>query len=107
MIFASTAIVQQNPDAVRRFLRGWFEFVAFMKSAQGRERAARREGDGLYARRGRSHVRHADGPKFSTDGKFNPQALKTLRDSFIDMKSNVDPSIDMSKFYTTEFLPKA
>jgi hypothetical protein len=44
--------------------------------------------------------------KFSTDGRFNPQALETLRASFIDLKAIDDPSLDMSKFYTTEFLPK-
>ena len=104
-VFASTALVQQNPNAVRRFLKGWYETIAFMKSHKAESvplaakvmnytpGVAERMYDTLMA-------------KFSTDGKFNPQALDTLRASFIDLKVLDDASIDMSKFYTTEFLPK-
>jgi hypothetical protein len=44
--------------------------------------------------------------KFSTDGKFDPRAFETLRETFIDMKTLDPNSVDMSKFYTTEFLPQ-
>jgi len=45
--------------------------------------------------------------KFSTDGKFNPQAFDTLRESFVHMKTLDPASVDMSKFYTQKFLPKS
>jgi len=43
--------------------------------------------------------------KFSTDGKFDPQALKTLFGSLVDLKM-LAKSSDTSKLYSDEFLPK-
>jgi ABC-type nitrate/sulfonate/bicarbonate transport system substrate-binding protein len=105
IIFASTALVQQNPGAVRSFLKGWYDSIAFMKShkAESVPLAAKVMG---YTPGVAERMYDTLMAKFSTDGKFNPQALETLRASFIDLKAIDDPSLDMSKFYTTEFLPK-
>jgi NitT/TauT family transport system substrate-binding protein len=104
-VFASTALAQQNPDAVRRFLKGWYQSVAFMKTHKAETvplaaavmnytpGVAERMYDTLMA-------------KFSTDGKFDPQALETLRASFVDMKT-FDKPVDLSKLYTTAFLPSS
>ena len=43
-------------------------------------------------------------PIFSTDGKFNPTALTTLRKSYVDMKLLPSPP-DMSKLIDPRFLP--
>jgi hypothetical protein len=43
---------------------------------------------------------------FSTDGRFEKQALGKLRTSFVDLKV-LDASADISKLYTEEFLPQA
>jgi hypothetical protein len=43
--------------------------------------------------------------QLSSDGKFEPKALEKLRASFIDLKI-LDSSVDMSKLYTTNFLPR-
>ncbi len=32
MLFASDTMIRDRPDDVRRFLRAWFETIAFMKS---------------------------------------------------------------------------
>jgi NitT/TauT family transport system substrate-binding protein len=106
VIFASTALVQQNPGAVRRFLKGWFDSVEFMKShkAETVPLAAKVMG---YTPRVAERMYDTLMAKFSTDGTFNPQALETLRASFIDLKVLDDPSIDLSRFYTTEFLSKS
>jgi NitT/TauT family transport system substrate-binding protein len=106
VIFASTALARQNPGAVRGFLKGWFDSVEFMKShrAESVPLAAKVMG---YTERVAERMYDTLMGKFSTDGAFNPQALDTLRASFVDLKVIDDPSIDMSKFYTTEFLPKA
>ena len=106
VIFASTALVKENPQAVRGFVKGWYESIAFMTShkAESVPLAAKVMGytpgvaDRMY-----DTLMH----RFSADGAFNPEALKTLRASFIDLKTIDDPSLDMSKFYTTEFLPRA
>jgi NitT/TauT family transport system substrate-binding protein len=105
LIFASTALVQQDPDAVRRFVRGWFQSVAYMKShrAETVPLAAQVMGytDGVSARMYDTLM-----AKFSTDGRFDPEALDTLAQSFLDLKL-IDKAPDMAKLYTNEFLPKA
>lgn len=103
--FASTAVVQQNPDAVRRFLRGWYDAVAFMKShkAESVQLAAQvLAWSPAVTERCYDHVI----AHFSTTGKFEPQALEKLRASFVDLKV-LDPSADMTKLYSEKFLPKA
>jgi len=102
--FASTAMVQQNPDTVRRFLKGWYDSVAFMKSHKAETVQSSIETCGytpLVANRMYDRLM----PQLSSDGKFEAKALEKLHASFIDLKV-LDPSVDMSKLYTTEFLPK-
>jgi len=101
-IFASNAIAEQNPDAVRRFLKGWFESVAFMKAhrAETTPIAAKTTG---YTTGVSERMYDTLMTKFSTTGRFDKQALATLRESWTDMKT-VDPSIDIAKLYTEKFL---
>ncbi len=55
--FASTNLVRQNPDALRRFLAGWYESVAFMKSHKSRIGEACRRSAALVADGGRALLR--------------------------------------------------
>jgi NitT/TauT family transport system substrate-binding protein len=105
LIFASTPLVKQNPEAVRGFLKGWYESIAFMKShkAESVPIAAKVMG---YTPGVAERMYDTLMAKFSTDGKFNTQAFDTLRESFIDMKTLDPNTVDLSKFYTTEFLPQ-
>ena len=103
-IFASNPLVHDNPDTLRRFLQGWYEAVAFMKAHKDETvrigakvmndppPVVARTYDSLMAR-------------FSTDGKFNPAAIETLRASFVALKTLNGP-VDMTKLYTEQFLPK-
>jgi ABC-type nitrate/sulfonate/bicarbonate transport system substrate-binding protein len=101
-IFATNAIAEQNPDAVRRFLKGWFESVAFMKAhrAETTPIAAKTTG---YTTGVAERMYDTLMAKFSTNGRFDKQALATLRESWTDMKT-VDPSIEIAKLYTEKFL---
>ncbi len=103
-IFANTALLRQNPDRARRFLKGWYETVAFMKShkAETVQVAAKVMGDSPAVA---SRTYDSLMVKFSSDGKFAPQALDTLATSFRDLKT-LDGPVDMTKLYTEEFLPK-
>jgi len=103
-IFASNRVIETNPDAVRRFLKGWYESVAFMKAhkAESVDVAAAATGFSVNAV-SRTYDSVVSG--FSTDGKFEPDAIATLRASFVDLKLLPDP-IDMTKLYTERFLPK-
>lgn len=105
VIFAHTNLVKQNPDALRRFLTGWYESVAFMKSHKAESVKLAAEvlnwSPEVTERCYNRTIAH-----FSTNGKFEKQALDKLRTSFVDLKV-LDAAADMSTLYTEEFLPKA
>ena len=42
---------------------------------------------------------------FSSDGRFDRAALKSMSESFVDMKL-IDHEIDLSQYVTEQFLPK-
>lgn len=104
VIFASTVIVQQKPDTVRRFLKAWYGAVDFMKSHKTETVQLSVQTAGYSATvANRMYDRLMS--QLSSDGKFEPKALEKLRTSFVDLKI-LDSSVDMSKLYTTEFLPR-
>ena len=103
VIFATLDAIQHRPDDVRRFLAGWFETIAWMRTHKA-------ETVGILA-----PLTHVDPvalggiydqmmPTFSTDGRFDPKALAVLGQSLVDL--NLAPEKpDMSKLYTEAFLP--
>ena len=102
--FASTSIIQKNPDAVRRFVKGWYESVDFMRSHKAETVALASEVIG-YAPSVSERLYDGLISTFSTDGKFKPKALEKIFASMVDL-GNLEKSADLSKLYTEEFLPK-
>lgn len=102
-IFAARALIASNPDAIRRFIRGWFDAVRFMRAHRDEsvKIAAGMTGMPLAIQ-----AREFDLtlPMFNTDGRFSPGLLATLKRSFADLKL-LDQPPDMTKLYTEEFLP--
>jgi NitT/TauT family transport system substrate-binding protein len=104
IIYASDDLVQKNPDAVRRFLRGWFDTIAFMRAHKA---------ETVEVSRARTHFSQAVEdkeydlvmPMFSDDGKFATSAVNVLAQSFVDLKI-LDTKPDLTKYYTEEYLPK-
>jgi len=102
-IFASTKLTESNPDALRRFLKGWFDSVAYMKAHRDESlRIGAKATDNTQAVLGRSY--DALMAKFSLDGKFHRDGLDTLAKSFIELKT-LDHPVDMTTLYTEKFLP--
>jgi NitT/TauT family transport system substrate-binding protein len=103
-IFATRALIASDPDAIRRFLQGWFDAVRFMRANRDEtvRIAAHMTGLPLSVQ-----AREYDLtlPMFNTDGHFDAQILATLKRSFADLKL-LDTPPDMTKLYTEEFLPK-
>jgi NitT/TauT family transport system substrate-binding protein len=104
IIFASDAIIDKNPDAVRAFLAGWYETIQYM-------REHRQQTIDIVARISQVSpaiaTRNYDElmPIMNTTGRFDPKALEVLGRSFVEL--NVLPAVpDMSKLYTEAFLPK-
>lgn len=102
-IFANTALTEQKPDLVRRFLKGWLDAIAFMKSHKDEtvKIAARVMGNPPSVA---SRTYDSLMGKFSTDGKFGAAAIATLAASFKELGS-VPAPVDMTKLYTERFLP--
>lgn len=105
VIFASTAILAQNPGAVRRFLAGWFDAVRFMRTHKNETVQATTDATG-YPLDVSARIYDQLMTKFSTDGKFSQKGLDTLFASFTDLNL-IDKTVDTSKLYSERFLPKA
>jgi len=102
-IYASDKLIEGHPDAVRRFLKAWFENMSWMRTHKP-EVVEMVRSYTHFAPEIENQEYDLVMPIFSTDGRFHAGALKTLQQSFVDMGS-VDHAPDMSKLYTEAFLP--
>ena len=103
LIFATLDAIQHKPDAVRRFIAGWFDTLAWMRTHKD-------ETVKILV-----PFTHADPvalagiydqlmPTLSTDGRFDSKALAVLGQSLVDLKL-VESLPAMSTLYTEAFLP--
>ena len=102
VIFATDKLIASKPDAIRAFLKGWFETIAFMRANKAKTvEIAMQVGD--INRAIAEHAYDELMPMFSDDGRFNPKALAVLSRSYVELKI-LPTEPDMTKFYTEEFL---
>lgn len=103
VIFARTAHIEKNPDLVQRFVNGWFETFAFMRTNKAKtvEIAARvlKQSDEIMSR-----VYDEEMPMLTKDGTFDPKAVAVLKDSFIEMNLLQEKPRD-DQLFTTKFVP--
>ncbi len=102
--FASRKIIEQNPEAVRGFLAGWFETIRYMKDHK-QETVDVAAGMAGVSKTVAARNYDAIMPIFSLDGRFKPKALDVLAGSFVEM-GLLPEKPDMSKLVTEQFLPK-
>jgi NitT/TauT family transport system substrate-binding protein len=103
VLFARDELVQKRPDAVRAFLQGWFETIAYMKTHKDQTVAiSAKVIDVSPAVAARAYDEQIAG--FSTDGTFDPQAVATLKQSFIAM-GLLKQIPDDKDLFTTQFVP--
>ncbi len=103
VIFATDKLIASRPDAIRAFLKGWFETIAFMRKNKVETVAIAKEvmnKDDEISSRTYDEIM----PMFSDDGRFNPKALAMLAKSFVELKT-LPTEPDMGKLYTEAFLP--
>jgi len=104
VIFATNKLIASRPEAVRKFLAGWFETIAYMRNNRPETVKIAMEVTGkdedISAR-----VYDALMPMFSDTGKFDPQALDTLKKSYVELKL-LPSEPDMAQLYDASFLPK-
>jgi ABC-type nitrate/sulfonate/bicarbonate transport system substrate-binding protein len=104
VIFATDKAVAEKPEALRGFLAGWFETIAFMRKDKAKSVEIATQVMGTDAATA-DKIYDELMPMFSDTGRFDPKALAVLRRSFVEMKT-LPEEPDMSKLYTEAFLPK-
>jgi NitT/TauT family transport system substrate-binding protein len=101
-IYATNTLIAKNPDTVRRFLRAWYESVAFTKShKEDTIRVVRpllNAPDEVIEK-----IYDAEMPMFPTDGHYDAKALKVVAQSLIDT-GQMDASTDVNSLITEQFL---
>ena len=103
VIYATDTLIASRPDAIRGFLKGWFETIAFMRKNKAETVAIAKDAIGKDAAIvGRTYDEVM--PMFSDDGRFKASALKVLAKSFVELNT-LPAEPDMSKLYTEAFLP--
>jgi len=103
VLFARDELVQKRPDAVRAFLQGWFDTIAYMKA--NKDKAVEISAKVLdFTPEVASRVYDEQIGGFSTDGTFDPQGVATLKESFIQMGLLKEVPDDKALF-TTQFVP--
>jgi ABC-type nitrate/sulfonate/bicarbonate transport system substrate-binding protein len=103
VFFVRESVIASRPDAVRGFLKGWFNTIAFMKA--NKDKAV--EISSKVIKLSPSVVSRAYDEQigiFTTDGTFDPKAIAVLKKSFIEMGLLKEVPDDQALF-TTQFLP--
>jgi NitT/TauT family transport system substrate-binding protein len=103
VVFASNDIIQKDPAAVRGFLKGWIEAVAYMGSHKTETIAFARSKDHFAEEVEQKQYTNVM-PSFAQDGTFPPDAVAPVKASFVDL-GILPTEPDMSKYMTEEFLP--
>jgi NitT/TauT family transport system substrate-binding protein len=103
VIFATDDMIEKRPELLRRFLRGWFKTVAFMKTNKA---AAVKSGARVVEVRESivSKVYDTQIGSFSTDGAWDPQAIDVIRNSLKDL-GILDFIPDAKTIYNDKFVP--
>jgi len=104
VIFASNDMIEKNPDAIRRFLKAWYETVSFMRANKEETIRIATKVTGFSPEFAESIYREQM-PMFLDNGRFDPKGVEVLKQSFIDLKILPDkPQND--QLFTEAFLPK-
>jgi ABC-type nitrate/sulfonate/bicarbonate transport system substrate-binding protein len=103
VIFVRQNVIAERPQAVRAFLKGWFNTIAYMKANKDKTV----EITSKVIKLSPSVISRAYDEQigiFSMDGTFDPKAVAVLKKSFIEMGLLKEMPDDKALF-TTQFLP--
>ena len=103
ILYASDALINDHPKTVRDFIAAWFDVVKFTRANKDETIRLSRPGTKLSPAVA-AKTYEVQTPALSLTGRFEPQALKALAQSFIDLKL-LDQLPPLSDLYTEKFLP--
>jgi NitT/TauT family transport system substrate-binding protein len=104
VIYSSDRTIAERPDVLRRFLKAWFETVAYMKTHRDETIRISRKTTGLSEALA-ERAYDVQMPMYSTDGRFPPKALAAIMRAAVELGQLDTIPPDPSKFYTERFLP--
>jgi NitT/TauT family transport system substrate-binding protein len=106
IIYASDKLIKNNPEAVRGFNSAWFATIDYARAHKSETVAFATQSLGVTpVIAGRVYDELMPTNFFSKDGRFDPQVLKTMSKSFVEMKL-LDHEVDLSHDVTDKFLPR-
>jgi NitT/TauT family transport system substrate-binding protein len=103
VVFAPNSLIENKPQVVERFLKGFFASIAYMKTHRAETSAIAQK----VLRQDRSVVEKDydfELSMFTDDGSFDPQAVAVLKKSFVDMGTFSQEPPDGALF-TLQFVP--
>jgi len=104
VIYATNDMIAKHPDVLRRFLKAWYETVAFGKAHKAEaikfSQPETRLTDDLA-----SKVYDLEMPTFSLDGHFDPKGVAAVKQAMLDL-GTVKQAPENNAVFTEEFLPK-
>jgi ABC-type nitrate/sulfonate/bicarbonate transport system substrate-binding protein len=103
VFFARENVIKERPEAIRAFLKGWFNTIAYMKKHKDKTV----EITSKVVRLKPSVVSRAYDEQigiFTTDGVFDPKAVAVLKQSFIEM-GRLKEIPDDKVLFTSQFVP--
>jgi len=84
VIFATDDLIEKRPDLLRRFLRGWFKTIAFMRA--NKDFAVASEAKTIEVKPSiAARIYDAQISGFSADGAWNPAAIDVIRHSLKEL----------------------
>ena len=103
-LYASSHLIASDPGAIRAFLAGWLETIAYMRAHKA-ETVKIESGITHFDEKVMAKEYDLTIGMFTKDCRFDQESLATLKRSFIEEKV-LDTAPDMSKLVTDAFLPK-
>lgn len=103
-LYASNRLIDSDPEAIRTFLAAWIETLDYIRAHKAETVKIESRVTGNPEDVESKDYDLTIGMLTKTC-KFDPQALATLRRSFVELKILSAPP-DMSKLYTEAFIPK-
>jgi NitT/TauT family transport system substrate-binding protein len=103
VFFATNELTAKNPDALKRYLKGWFETVAYVKAHKDDTLRITREITRLPPDEA-SRVYDVIAPTLADNGHFDPKAVDSVKQSMLDL-GQVDKLPENKDLYTEAFLP--
>ena len=103
VFFATDELMTKHPDTLKRYLKGWFETVAYAKTHKDDTLRITREITRLPPEEA-SRVYDVITPTLADDGHFDSKAVDVVKQSMVDL-GQVDKLPDNKDLYTEAFLP--